>query len=436
LEITEKFAFPKTRRWKNHERKGRWIKYAVLAAIICAGLLSLNLAYFLDPISFFTRISTYAFYPVTILIINAVLDLVRPILETLGWMGAARISLHQPMFSGSAIIVLALFIVAFSLGALQNRFYCRSICPLGALLAIAARFTPLRRIVGPECDKDLRCRRICPSGSICEDPLHYDPSECLFCQDCISLCHLSCTAFKLGPPNPSEANTDLTRRRFVAGASAGGIIGVSIIISPSRRVLSDDLLRPPGALPEPQFLGSCVRCGQCIKSCITSTLQPSFLEGGLEGLWTPKHLMRLGFCMPDCTLCGKVCPTGAIRELSLEEKRFAKIGNAVIDRSRCIVWEQDFSCLACDEVCPYGAIYWIEEKGVRRPYVDEKRCNGCGHCESICPIDGASAIRVKPSGQIRLASGSYIKEAATRGLIIEPRQDIGPKDPTKVNGEG
>jgi len=145
-----------------------------------------------------------------------------------------------------------------------------------------------------------------------------------------------------------------------------------------------------------------------VEACPTNCLNAATLETGITGLMSPIAIMRLGACDQNCAACGSVCPTGAIRTLTLAEKKNAKIGNAVIHANRCVVWEQGKFCLVCDEHCTYGAIYWEETaKGDRRPFVDEARCNGCGQCEHSCPVEGQAAIEVKPNGQIRLADGAY-----------------------------
>jgi formate hydrogenlyase subunit 6/NADH:ubiquinone oxidoreductase subunit I len=117
-------------------------------------------------------------------------------------------------------------------------------------------------------------------------------------------------------------------------------------------------------------------------------------------------------------MCGQVCPTHAIRNLPLEEKTFVKMGTAVIDRSRCIAWEQDKVCLICDEACPYDAISskneTIQGATLLRPFVDERICTGCGLCESRCPIDGAAAIQVYTIGQERKSRGTYITQEKKR----------------------
>ena len=112
-----------------------------------------------------------------------------------------------------------------------------------------------------------------------------------------------------------------------------------------------------------------------------------------------------------------------MRELPLEEKRYAKLGTAAIDKKRCLVWDEDRLCLICDEQCPYNAIVFRWEKGFRRPFVVENKCNGCGFCETKCPVEGESAIIVTSQGEIRLASGSYQKQAELQQL--ELREDPG-----------
>jgi formate hydrogenlyase subunit 6/NADH:ubiquinone oxidoreductase subunit I len=130
--------------------------------------------------------------------------------------------------------------------------------------------------------------------------------------------------------------------------------------------------------------------------------------------------LRFAPCEQNCNVCGKVCPTQAIRSLSLEEKTNAKVGTAVLRKEMCLVWAQDKLCLICDEICPYDAIVFRTVEGYRRPFVIASRCNGCGFCEQKCPIQGDSAIIVVPSGEIRLQEGSYLKEAQKLQLEFKP----------------
>ena len=125
-------------------------------------------------------------------------------------------------------------------------------------------------------------------------------------------------------------------------------------------------------------------------------------------------------CEPNCNVCGKVCPTQAIRSVPLEEKNHAKIGTAILRKEMCLVWAEDKLCLICDEICPYNAIVFRTIDGYRRPVVIPSRCNGCGWCEQRCPVKGESAIVVLPDGEIRLKEGSYITEAKKLQLEFKP----------------
>ena len=183
-------------------------------------------------------------------------------------------------------------------------------------------------------------------------------------------------------------------------------------------------LRPPGALPEVDFLATCIRCGACLRICVTHTLQASGLDNGLEGWGTPIHNMRTAGCEQQCDLCGKTCPTGAIRNLPLIERQHAKIGTAVLVRERCVAWAKDRVCLLCDEACPYNAIVFRPVEGHKRPFVDESRCNGCGMCEAVCPVSGEAAILVYPTGEIRLKEGSYKEILNRERIFLEPKKDL------------
>ena len=144
-----------------------------------------------------------------------------------------------------------------------------------------------------------------------------------------------------------------------------------------------------------------------MKVCPTNALQPAFLETGLQGIWTPILVPSIGPCAEKCTSCGDVCPTGAIRPFTWQDKRYKlKMGLANVNRSTCVAWNGGRDCIVCAEVCPYSAVIFKDtfddtlpkdpnlpltaagNKGrVKRvPTVDEKLCTGCGICEYHCPV--------------------------------------------------
>lgn len=153
---------------------------------------------------------------------------------------------------------------------------------------------------------------------------------------------------------------------------------------------AEKALRPPGALPEPEFTAVCNRCGRCIQVCPSKALSPMPITDGLANFETPHIIPRKNRC-DLCLACQEVCPTGAIAKVPLEKVR---MGKAVIDQPRCIAWTEGKQCLICGEQCPVLAIEGDEQ---HRPVVLTDKCVGCGSCENACPIDGEAAIRVFPS---------------------------------------
>jgi polyferredoxin len=401
------------RRTLERDRALRNVKYVVLILFIAAALVGSSLVYLLDPISLLTRTYTFALFPPFVGLVNLLLDVVRPVAEAMRWMDIATLSYAQPVFYMSLITIL-IFAGIVALGRLAPRFWCRYLCPLGALLSLVSPLGRWRRTVGPECPACGVCQDACPMGAAMDEG-GTRLGECIQCRTCVAACPQDVVAFPVSPQLLSArepARPDLSRRGFLYSAAGGVGLGFVVKQSPFTPLQNKaQLVRPPGALPEEEFLTTCIRCGECMKSCLTNTLQPSLWEGGLAGLWTPKADLRFAACEQECNVCGKVCPTQAIRSLGLEEKTHAKLGTAVLRKEMCLVWAQDKLCLICDEICPYDAIVFRTLDGYRRPFVVASRCNGCGYCEQRCPVEGESAIVVAPIGQIRLRTGSYVAEA-------------------------
>ena len=375
-------------------------KYAVLLGLVVAALLGASFIGFFDPLVIMERSLTLVFFPF--------------VSYVAGTFGNARVAVFTETFIAFAALVLIL-----GLGFIAPRFWCRNLCPLGGLFALLAKFSLFKfRFIG-ECRECGVCQNVCPTGAILsqsttpdhESPLRIDSGECIDCLACQYRCARGAVSYRVKPrPTP----LDIGRRQAIIA------IGSGLVLAPLARSLVHQrlqarLIRPPGALPEPDFLAACLRCGRCMKVCPTGALQPAILESGVNGLWTPRVVPRIGGCEKNCNMCGQVCPTGAIRKLSLEEKSFAKIGTAVVDRSRCIAWEQDRVCLICDEACQYNAINSFNETirgtSLLRPFVDERVCVGCGICESRCPVEGAAAIQAFSIGEERKRSGLYKTDA-------------------------
>jgi MauM/NapG family ferredoxin protein len=400
------------------------VKYVALVLFMSAALTGVSLSFFMDPISLLTRVYTFLLYPLAVTAINLFLDLLRPLSRALGWIAVSHLHIMQPVFYMAAL-TLMIFGGIIALNRLAPRFWCRYLCPLGALLSLVSPLGLFKRRVSGDCNECLKCRKSCSMGAIPEDPRATLLPECIQCKTCAAVCPQEAVSFPASVSVGGEhSSIDLRRRGFfssVAGGLALGFVSTQTPFTPLQG--KHQLIRPPGALPETEFLRTCIRCGECMKSCLTNTLQPSLWESGLTGLWTPRLDLRMAGCEPNCNVCGKVCPTQALRSLSLEEKTHAKLGTAVLRKEMCLVWAQNKLCLICDEICPYNAIVFRPVEGYRRPVVVASKCNGCGLCEQRCPVKGESAIVVMPNGEIRLEEGSYVKEA--KKLQLEFKADPG-----------
>lgn len=421
----------------NHARlQGlRRAKFLFLLAMVVAAAAGINLLGFGDPMVLLTRFATTVAYPAVVLLEAAGLAVLRPMAEWAGWVELSYLEPVLPSFEG-AVFMMLLLVLLFVPGRFITRFWCRYLCPLGALLASLGRWAPYRRRAGEACRGCDACAANCPMGAIHPGGVKTDRSECIACLECVRTCPEKAVRFGFPANDPAVdmPGATLNRRAFVGGALGGLAAAVGLradIRHPSGAAIPlalrhGGLIRPPGALPEPQFLRRCLRCGECMRACPTNTLQPDWHRAGLEGLWAPRMHLRHGACDQECNVCGLVCPTEAIRPLPLTERRHARVGAAVLDRDRCLPWARDERCLVCQEQCPYGAIAFERDERHQfdLPVVDAAKCNGCGICEDKCPITGDSAIVVVPHGELRLATGSYVDACRSRGLTFE-KKDAG-----------
>jgi polyferredoxin len=417
----------KNRQGIKNETSWRKAKLIFLILFLTSALVGLSLAYLMDPLPFLTRFYAFFLYPLFITSINLLLDLLRPLFDSLGWIDIAHLHYTQPVFYMTFITSL-IFAGIIALSRLAPRFWCRYLCPLGALLSLLSPLGLFKRRVSSECNECLKCQKACPMGAVSQDPKKTILPECIQCRTCAGVCPKEAISFPAFSSARREATlggeyagTAFSRRGFLYSFAGGLSVAFLAGRTPSTPLQGKhQLIRPPGAVPESEFLRTCIRCGECMKSCLTNTLQPCFWESGLPGLWTPKMDLRFAPCEQNCNVCGKICPTQAIRSLSLEERTHARVGTAVLRKELCLVWAQDKLCLICDEICPYNAIVFRTVEGYRRPVVIASRCNGCGFCEQRCPIQGESAIVVVPNGEIRLKTGSYVAEAKKLQLEFKP----------------
>ena len=399
------------------QHPGTWIhlKYYLLTGVLVSALFGVLLSGYVAAIPILTRALLFTGGRLQ-------LGLVK------GWsqVGLAHWSIY---------LSLALFSVVFLLGLMGKRFWCRCVCPSGAIFSVFNLLRVRERKVEGVCIHCDKCIETCSFDAIKPD---YTTRvlDCTFCQTCGGACPAHATKFvtrwnrdSLKAPDLSVVPRPLSRRGFIAsgvtgiGAALGMRGGLADASRPRTRPL-----RPPGSVSEPEFLDLCIRCGECFKVCPGPVLHPAGLEAGWEALWTPVVVPSHAGCHQDCNFCSQVCPTHAIRPLSLREKRKTSIGAAVINQETCLSHAGERDCRLCFDECEAAGYHAIQMRKIKlelgdvppgvfseaeleamgsieAPFVGAEACTGCGLCEYRCHTSyakqeqtlGESAIRVVPT---------------------------------------
>ncbi len=277
-----------------------------------------------------------------------------------------------------------------------SRIWCSVLCPTGVLLSLVAKAALFRYRIEENCIYCEKCTKICSVGIAPKSSAARE--VCLVCGDCQRACPTKAIQWKSKVGRGKEGfacdydaavtKRQESRRKFFKvtfTVLAAAALWKKTVLEAGRKVL-----RPPGAMPQTSFTAVCNRCGRCVKACPGKALQPMPITEGLGNFETPYIIPRKTRC-DLCLTCQQVCPTGAIAEVPLEKVR---MGQAVIEKPRCIAWNEGRLCFICGEQCPVLAIDGDEE---HRPSVQADKCVGCGSCENACPIDGEAAIRVVPN---------------------------------------
>lgn len=446
IDIADRLLYRKGRIFYNKKRadtrRYRNWKYIYLLVGLGAIVYGVDVLTFGDPISLITRTFTFCFYAPIAYIWNGMLGAAdatgvgRGAYRLFGW------EMDKWHMAGlvyfNAVPVLLMFMGIIALSGYQERFWCRNLCPYGGLLALISRVSLLRHYI--KMDGCIHCKKCeIQSRMGCYENLdkkataapEHNIAECIQCFRCETICPTDViqiqakvpasfkeamgVAKKGDAPRPEkQADIDMGRRVVMASLGAGLIWGATAKAGADnyqgrmrRYPRNNKAMRPPGALPEKEFLSACTRCAECMKVCPTNALQPALFETGLEGIWTPLLVPSVGACAEKCSACGDVCPTHAIRPFTWQDKRYKiKMGLANVNQSTCVAWNGGRDCVVCAEVCPYSAVVFRDKyddglpknallpisdpgnKGrVKRvPTVDEKLCTGCGLCEYHCPV--------------------------------------------------
>lgn len=381
--VLELFGF------KGRRIKWQWmrkVKYVVLfTVIVMAAFGSLAFMYF-EPIT---------------IIIRGITTGAKPLMEYFALENTK--DFIWPGFSWWMIGVP--FLLVLLLNLVEKRFWCRYLCPLGALIGLGSKFSWIKRRVNQmSCVQCGDCAKICPMGAISpENDFKSDPAECIMCMDCAVPCPKLAIDFEKGQFGGWNYEFDPSRREALATVATSAIaVGLLATDVGNVKAAKASVMRPPGAGDD--FLDKCIRCDQCIEACPGHIIQPAVTKGGWESLFTPIMDPFSGRCEYDCNLCGHVCPSHAIPPLTLEEKHKAVIGIAKVNFDTCV------RCMNCYDDCPYDCFELVEVEGLRGAYPrvkDNSPCVGCGVCVDVCPHQDERAIDVYPKDLVPEETYNY-----------------------------
>jgi ferredoxin len=384
-------------------------KYMLLGAVVAAALCGVMIAGYLAAIPLATRGFAFVLGPAQLAVLKHA-SMVRPVGATY-WAG----------------VVPLLLVVG--LGVLGRRLWCRRLCPTGAAFSLLSLLRLRERQVTEACTRCGKCIEACPFDAIRSDASTRE-LDCAFCRTCQRVCPVDAIHFswRRGGARQAPTRGGATRRAFLKGsavAAGGGLAATAGLAWASEK--RSDLLRPPGSVREDRFLRLCIRCGLCLKACPGPVLHPSGLDGGWRALWTPVAVPTWAGCHQDCTFCGDVCPTGAIRPLSLAEKRRTSMGTAAVDTALCLPHRGERDCQLCFEECraagydaiemreirleigeaPPGVLSPAELEAaarIRAPVLDPAKCVGCGLCEYRCHTAWTRHQQTLPRSAIRVTA--------------------------------
>ena len=407
-----------------------WLRYGVLAVFIVAFVAGIgSLVALISPYSAYGRIATSLFAPVYLEANN----LLATLAERMDSYAFYSVDIWMRGV-GTLAVAAVTFVVIAVLAWRNGRTYCNTICPVGTVLGLVARFAWLKpRIDVGKCNACGLCSRQCKAACIDHKDHRIDYSRCVSCMDCVGACHKGAISYGRplrvsetvaeDKPVAQEARkgmvpVDVSRRLAL---SATALVAVSSVMraQQKRKTLEEyvemkkdggfapivdregldrgGLLTPPGSLSARNLARHCTGCQLCVSVCENHVLRPS---GNLMTLMQPEMRYERGYCRPECTKCSEVCPTGAIKPITVEEKSSIQIGHAVWIKDLCIVNTNNVSCGNCARHCPTNSIQMVrqdpeKEDSLEIPVVNVETCIGCGACEHLCPARPLSAIYVQ-----------------------------------------
>ena len=426
-----------------YSKEMKWLRYPVLVLFIIALVAGIGTLFqLLAPYSAFGRIATYLLQPVWI----AGNNVLASIAEHYDSYAFYHVSKDVPNYYVVTIIAVWTWAIVAALAWKYGRTYCNTVCPVGTFLSFFSRFSWLKiKFDVDKCKNCSLCTKNCKASCIDFKTHSVDYSRCVVCGDCLESCKFGAlkyssslefrtesvefaTAAPSAQPSEAVANSQLSARRrqetlrsrrtlhsqlntgrrsfLLASALAttaaiaqekenidGGLAEIEDKAAPDRQTP----LTPPGSLSARNMEQHCTGCQLCVSECPNNVLRPST---DLMHFMQPVMSYERGYCRPECNRCSTVCPAGAIKPITLEEKSSTQIGHAVWIKKNCVAVTDGVECDNCARHCPVGAIEMVQldeddDESPWVPAINESRCIGCGACEYVCPSRPFSAIYVE-----------------------------------------
>ena len=388
----------------SYAKENKWLRYgffAVFAILLIIGFAPVTTLF--APYSAYGRIVNSLFKPLYDLLNN--------------WLAGMDAANDRYNFTEvqiwtrsvtTFVVALLTLIILGGLAIWKGRIYCNSICPVGTVLSFFSRFSLFKvRFDDSKCKHCGMCEKNCKAQAIDFKNGTVDYSRCVVCGNCLDKCKFDALHYTAKKPVAAPKPVDTERRAFLVGAAVAGtsaalaqtqmkVDGGLAVIEDKKAPKRQTPITPPGSVSARHMQKHCTACQLCVSSCPNNVLRPST---DLMHFMQPTMSFERGYCRPECTMCSHVCPAGAIKPISREEKTSIHLGHAVWVKENCVVLTDGVSCGNCARHCPTGAIQMIDYEGpngtMQVPAVDENKCIGCGACENLCPARPFSAIYVE-----------------------------------------
>ncbi len=390
-----KYRFSKNKyfeRQKNH-RYFRYFFTGLLFLFFFTGNI-IFLSIF-EPYSNFGRITNGIIKPALYFINN----LISSVLQNFDVYLIKIVETHN-FYPGSFFYAVIILILIAGLSFFKGRFFCNTLCPAGVILGIISKFSVFKINQNKDrCNLCGVCAKVCKAGCIDYETGNIDYEMCVNCYNCLAACKKEGLKYSIGF---KSRKMDLPRRDFI-NKTLSAIITFTIATAPFKLLANSVIIKkknpvilPPGAKSIYNFNSKCISCHLCVAACPTKVLTPTTIEYGFKNFLQPKMDYSQSYCLYDCNKCSQVCPTGAIKSISIIDKKRIQIGVAKFEMKNCIVYEKETDCGMCNEYCPTKAVILKPYKnGLGIPYIREHICIGCGACEYVCPAKPNKAIYVE-----------------------------------------